>query len=51
MKEFGMVLLGFLSGAVMYSYWLPKVVFKVDVREGTTDQNPVAIMLLCYIGH
>ena len=40
MKEFGMVLLGFLSGAVMYSYWLPKVVFKVDVREGTTDQNP-----------
>lgn len=31
---------GFLSGAVMYSYFIPLWLRGVDVREGTDDRNP-----------
>lgn len=31
---------GFVSGAVMFSYLLPKLFFHVDVRAGTEDLNP-----------
>ena len=38
--ELLMVIIGVLSGAVMYSYCLPKWILKIDVREDTTDYNP-----------
>lgn len=33
-------LIGFLSGSVMYSYVLPRVLLGVDVRETSPDGNP-----------
>lgn len=35
-----MVLAAFLSGSIMYSYGLPKILLKKDIREGTGDENP-----------
>lgn len=35
-----MVLLAFTSGSIMYSYLLPKVLLKKDIRQGTGDENP-----------
>lgn len=34
------VLAGFLSGSVMYSYILPKLLCGVDVRDASPDRNP-----------
>lgn len=34
------VLAGFLSGSVMYSYLLPKLVKGIDVRDVSPDRNP-----------
>jgi glycerol-3-phosphate acyltransferase PlsY len=31
---------GFFSGAVMYSYWIPKVFCKIDIRKTAADHNP-----------
>ncbi len=33
---------GYLSGNIMYAYWLPKWIRGVDVREYGTDHNPGA---------
>lgn len=38
--EVFMIIIGILSGAVMYSYCIPKWILKVDIRENTTDYNP-----------
>lgn len=38
--ELIMTIVGFLSGATMYSYYIPKWVLKKDIRENTTDENP-----------
>ena len=38
--ELLMIIIGVLSGAVMYSYCIPKWILKVDIRENTTDYNP-----------
>lgn len=35
-----MTVIGFVSGSVMYSYLLPKLIFHIDVRDGTEDGNP-----------
>jgi glycerol-3-phosphate acyltransferase PlsY len=35
-----MTIIGFFSGAVMYSYLIPKVFFKTDIREASEDGNP-----------
>lgn len=36
------ILLGFVSGSVMYSYFLPKFLLGVDVTRGAGDGNPGA---------
>lgn len=38
--ELLMVIIGVLSGAVMYSYYIPKWILKKDIRKNTTDANP-----------
>lgn len=38
--ELIMVIIGLLSGAVMYSYYIPKWFLKVDVRSKGIDANP-----------
>lgn len=35
-----MTIIGFLSGSVMYSYIIPRVLKKVDVRDKADDKNP-----------
>ncbi|HOV68865.1 MAG TPA: glycerol-3-phosphate acyltransferase [Clostridia bacterium] len=37
---FGLVLLGFLSGSIMYSYLLPKLFYNKDSRDYGEDRNP-----------
>ncbi len=39
-RYFFFATVGFFSGSVMYSYLIPRLVKKVDVREGTDDGNP-----------
>ena len=34
------ILIGFLSGSVMYSYSLPKLLKGIDVRDAAPDRNP-----------
>ena len=36
-------LIGFLSGSVMFSYFLPKRLKNIDVREASPDRNPGGI--------
>lgn len=31
---------GFISGMILYSYWLPLIFFHVDIREVSADRNP-----------
>lgn len=31
---------GFLSGMILYSYFLPLILFHVDIREASADRNP-----------
>ena len=33
-------LLGYLSGSVLYAYYLPLWLKRIDVTEGTPDRNP-----------
>lgn len=35
-------IVGYLSGNVLYAYWLPKGLYGVDIREGHADHNPGA---------
>lgn len=45
-----MTVLGFLSGAVLYAYLLPKWLFKVDVREYGEDGNPGTMSAIAAVG-
>lgn len=40
MRELAIILMGFISGSIMYSYCLPKLILRKDVRTGTKDENP-----------
>ena len=42
MKEDLFILLGYLSGSVLYAYYLPLWFLKLDVTQGARDQNPGA---------
>ncbi len=42
MKEVLFILLGYLSGSVLYAYYLPLWFLKLDVTQGARDQNPGA---------
>lgn len=35
-----MTVIGFISGAVLYSYLIPKLIFGVDIRQASADGNP-----------
>lgn len=35
-------IVGYLSGDVLYAYWLPKGLYGIDIREGRADRNPGA---------
>jgi len=45
-----MTLAGFLSGAVMYAYLLPKLLRGVDVREHGEDGNPGSMGAIAAVG-
>lgn len=45
-----MTAIGFLSGSVMYSYIIPKVLKNIDVREYFSDQNPGGMNALNVVG-
>ena len=38
--EVAMIIIGILSGSIMYSYYIPKWIFKIDIRERAVDYNP-----------
>ena len=55
----GMTAAGFLSGSIMYSYIIPKQLYKIDVRQNGDDGNPggmnaasaagLAVGLICIV--
>jgi len=45
-----MTVIGFLSGSVMYSYLLPRIFYKVDIREGKDDSNPGGANAMASVG-
>lgn len=50
MREFGFVIVGYLSGSVLYSYLLPKYLMKVDVTKESSDGNPGAANAFLHAG-
>ena len=37
-----LIILSFLSGSIMYSYLIPKLIKGIDIREVSDDMNPGA---------
>lgn len=50
MKYFIYMILGYLSGSVMYAYLIPKIVKHIDVRELSEDGNPGAANAFLHAG-
>lgn len=44
------ILLGYLSGSVLYGYFLPKYIKKIDVTKESPDQNPGVANAFLYAG-
>ena len=40
MKFIGLIIMGYLSGSIMFAYYLPMLLKKVDIRELSDDGNP-----------
>lgn len=36
------IIMGYLSGSILYAYLIPKLILKIDIRENSTDENPGA---------
>lgn len=36
------IIMGYLSGSILYAYLIPKIFLKIDIRENSTDENPGA---------
>lgn len=34
------IIMGYLSGSILYAYLIPKIILKIDIRENSTDENP-----------
>lgn len=34
------IIMGYLSGSILYAYLIPKIFLKIDIREKSTDDNP-----------
>ena len=44
------ILLGFFSGSIMFSYLLPKLIYKKDIIALSDDHNPGMANVLTYAG-
>lgn len=40
LRDIGFILLGYLSGSVLYALILGNLISKINITEGTSDQNP-----------
>lgn len=40
MNYFIFIILGYLSGSILYAYFIPKLILNVDIREKSNDGNP-----------
>lgn len=45
-----LIILSFLSGSIMYSYLIPKLIKGIDIREVSDDMNPGAGNVIKYCG-
>lgn len=34
------IIMGYLSGSMLYAYLIPRLILKIDIRENSTDENP-----------
>lgn len=50
LREIFLVLISFLSGSIMYSYIIPKLLKNIDIRKISEDNNPGAGNVIKHVG-
>ena len=49
MNELFFILVGYLSGSILYAYLLPKYICHIDIMKDSDDHNPGTFLSLIHI--